>query len=389
MNGVTGRMGSRQHLLRSVAPIIREGALRCADGTTILPDPILVGRDGARLRELAAAAGVDRWSTSLDTVLSDPRYTVYFDAQVTAQRPAGIRAAVAAGKHVYCEKPTALTTAEAYALYRLAESAGVRHGVVQDKLWLPGFLSYRALRDRGALGRLLSVRGEFGYWVFEGNGVSPQRPSWNYRAEEGGGIITDMLCHWRYLLDELFGRVRSVFCEGATLIPERRDERGEPYRCSAEDTAYSLFRLEGGVVAQFYSSWAVRVHRRDLLSIQADGTEGSAVITLRDCWLQPRASTPRALWDPDLADPNDYLAGWTRLPAGSTGNAFRAQWEIFLRHVACGEAFPWDLLAAARGVQLAELGIESWRRGAWVELPELPAASPARPHDASDLDDQP
>lgn len=371
MNGVTGRMGTHQHLMRSIVPIVREGGVRAADGTVILPDPILVGRNERRLQELAAAAGLSRWSTSLDTVLSDPHYRIYFDAQVTSQRPAGVRAAAAAGKHIYCEKPTALTAAEAYGLYRLARDAGVRHGVVQDKLWLPGFLRYRALRDAGVLGRLLSVRGEFGYWVFEGGAVAPQRPSWNYRAEDGGGIVTDMFCHWRYVMDNLFGRVRAVFCEGATLIPERLDEQGKPYRCTADDTAYSLFRLDGGVVAQFFSSWAVRVHRRDLLSIQADGTDASAVITLRECWLQTRSATPRAVWNPDVEDPNDYLGGWSRLPAEKTANAFRAQWELFLRHAACGEPFPWDLLEAARGVQLAELGIESWRRGSWVEVPEL------------------
>jgi predicted dehydrogenase len=372
MNGVTGRMGTHQHLLRSIVPIVRQGGLACGDGTVILPEPILVGRSGAKLQELAASAGITRWSTSLDTVLGDAQYSVYFDAQVTSQRPAGVRAAIAAGKHVYCEKPTALTASEAYELYRLARGAGICHGVVQDKLWLPGLLRYRTLREQGVLGRLLSVRGEFGYWVFEGGAVAPQRPSWNYRAEDGGGIVTDMFCHWRYVLDNLFGRVRAVFCEGATLIPERRDEQDRPFCCTADDTAYSLFRLDAGVVAQFYSSWATRVHRRDLLSIQADGTEGSAIITLRDCWFQSRATTPRAVWNPDVEDPNDYLSGWSRLPAENTTNAFRAQWELFLRHVVCREPFPWGLLEAARGVQLAELGIESWRRGGWVEVPELP-----------------
>ncbi len=372
MNGVSGRMGTNQHLLRSLVPLIRQGGLPCGDDTVILPDPILVGRSAAKLEELAARAGVSRWSTALDTVLSDPHYSVYFDAQMTQFRPAAVRAAVAAGKHIYCEKPTALNTQDAYDLYRVARAAGVKHGVVQDKLWLPGFQKYRTVRDTGFLGRLVSVRGEFGYWVFEGDTVTPQRPSWNYRAEDGGGIITDMLCHWRYVLDTLFGPVRAVFCEGATLVPERRDEQGRPYACSADDTAYALFRLDGGVVAQFFSSWAVRVHRRDLLSIQADGTQGSAVVTLRDCWVQSRATTPRAVWNPDVEDPNDYLAGWSRVPEYSAPhNAFRAQWELFLRHVVRDEPFPWSLLEAAKGVQLAELGLRSWRQGTWLPLPEL------------------
>ena len=372
MNGVTGRMGTHQHLLRSIVAIRRQGGVPCGVDTTIVPDPILVGRSAAKLEALAAEAGCERWSTALDTVLSDPQYSVYFDAQMTHLRPAAVRAAVAAGKHVYCEKPTALSAADAYDLYRVAQAAGVKHGAVQDKLWLPGFRSYRSVRDSGFLGRLLSVRGEFGYWVFEGDTVTPQRPSWNYRAEEGGGIITDMFCHWRYVLDQLFGKVQAVFCEGATLIPERRDEQGQPYACSADDTAYALFRLEGGVVAQFCSSWAVRVHRRDLLSIQADGTAGSALVTLRDCWVQPRAATPRAVWNPDVEDANDYLGGWMRVPRYvAPENAFKAQWELFLRHVVGDEPFPWTLLEAAKGVQLAELGLQSWRQGAWVTLPEL------------------
>lgn len=372
LNGVTGRMGTHQHLLRSIVPILQQGGVACGDDTVIVPDPILVGRNAAKLEELAGRAGLQRWSTSLDTVLSDPTYTVFFDAQTTPQRPAAVRAAVAAGKHIYCEKPTALTTPEAYALYCLARDAGVKHGAVQDKLWLPGFVKYRTVRDTGFLGRLLSVRGEFGYWVFEGDTVQPQRPSWNYRAEDGGGIITDMFCHWRYVLDNLFGPVEAVFCEGATLVPERRDEQGRSYRCTADDTAYALFRLRGGVIAQFCSSWAVRVHRRDLLSIQADGTSGSAVVTLRDCWVQPRATTPRAVWNPDVEDPHDYFAGWTPVPAyAATDNAFKAQWELFLKHVVQGTPFPWSLLEAAKGVQLAELGLESWRQGAWAALPEL------------------
>ena len=372
MNGVTGRMGTNQHLLRSIMPIIRQGGVPCGNDTVILPDPILVGRSAAKLEDLAQRAGLSRWSTDLDTVLSDPAYEVFFDAQTTSMRPAAVRAAVAAGKHIYCEKPTALTVAEAYELYTLARDAGVKHGAVQDKLWLPGFLKYQTIRDQGFLGRLLSVRGEFGYWVFEGDTVTPQRPSWNYRAEDGGGIITDMFCHWRYVLDNLFGPVQAVFCEGATLVPERRDEQGRPYPCTADDTAYALFRLQGGVIAQFCSSWAVRVHRRDLLSIQADGVDGSAMVTLRDCWVQPRATTPRAVWNPDVADPNDYLGGWTPVPAYAPAeNAFKAQWELFLRHVVLDTPFRWSLLEAAKGVQLAELGQQAWRQGQWAEVPEL------------------
>jgi predicted dehydrogenase len=273
---------------------------------------------------------------------------------------------------VYCEKPTALKAADAYDLYRLAKNAGVKNGVVQDKLWLPGLLKLKMLRDSGFFGRILSVRGEFGYWVFEGDHVPAQRPSWNYRKEDGGGIILDMFCHWRYVLDNLFAPVKAVSCLGATHIPRRWDERGQPYTCTADDSAYATFELEGGIIAQFNSSWAVRVRRDDLLTLQVDGTRGSAVAGLRDCWVQPYAATPRPVWNPDIDSPIRYLDNWTLMPADQEyDNAFKMQWELFLRHVAIGDPFPWSLLEGAKGVQLAENAWESWQKRAWIDVPPL------------------
>ena len=372
MNGVTGRMGTNQHLLRSIVAIREQGGVRLADGSSIVPEPLLVGRNAAKLEAVAARAGDPPWTTDLDQALGDDRFTVYFDAQSTDRRADAVRRAIAAGKDIYCEKPSAATLAEALELYRLARDAGVRHGVVQDKLWLPGIVALRGLVESGFFGRLLSIRGEFGYWVFEGDEVAPQRPSWNYRAEEGGGIIADMFAHWRYVLDEVFGAVTAVSCLGATHIPRRWDEQGRPYDCTAEDAAYATFQLEGGVVAQFNSSWAVRVRRDDLLTLQVDGTKGSAVAGLRRCWAQPAAATPRPVWNPDEDARYDYRSDWREVPpAAPPENAFKAEWELFLRHVACGDPFPWDLLAGARGVQLAELGRESWRTGRWVGVGEL------------------
>jgi len=371
MNGVTGRMGTNQHLLRSIVPIIRQGGVRAGDDV-ILPEPLLVGRNKEKLESVAKAAGIDRWTTDLDAALSDPRMSVYFDAQTTLQRAAGVTRAVKAGKHVYCEKPTATSTDEALELYRLANSRGVKNGVVQDKLWLPGLMKLADLKARGFFGRILSVRGEFGYWVFEGDLVPAQRPSWNYRQEEGGGIVVDMLCHWRYVLANLFGTVKSVSCLAATHIPKRWDERGAAYDCTADDSAYATFQLEGGVVAHFNSSWDVRVRRDDLLTIQVDGTLGSAVAGLRECWVQPYGATPRPVWNPDIPQPIDFFAGWQKVPDQRTyDNAFKVQWELFLRHVARDEPFRWSLLEGARGVQLAEKGLESSRTRAWVDLPEL------------------
>jgi len=374
MNGVTGRMGTHQHLLRSIDAIRADGGIPLPDGTAIVPFPLLVGRDRAKLEALSARTGDAPWTTDLDAALANPDYAVYFDAQATACRAPAVRRAIAAGKHIYCEKPSAVTASEALDLYRRAKRAGVRHGVVQDKLWLPGVLALRDLVARGFFGRVLSVRGEFGYWVFEGDTVPAQRPSWNYRAEDGGGIIADMFAHWRYVLDEVFGRVTAVSCRGARHIDQRWNEAGQPFDATADDAAYATFELEGGIIAQFNSSWCVRVRRDDLLTIQVDGTRGSAVAGLRDCWVQSSTATPRPVWNPDVETGADYRAGWERLPAASAPkNAFRAEWELFLRHVVCGDPFPWDLLAGAKGVQLAELGLESWRARSWITVPVLEA----------------
>jgi predicted dehydrogenase len=372
MNGVTGRMGLNQHLRRSIAAIIQQGGVRLGPGEVIMPKPLLVGRNTAKLESISAEFGGLPFTTDLKAALADREYPIYFDAQTTDRRAEAVRQAIAAGKHIYCEKPVADTVETALELWRLAKRAGIKHGVVQDKLWLPGLLKLKKVRDTGFFGRILSVRGEFGYWVFEGDTVTAQRPSWNYRKDEGGGIILDMLCHWRYVLDNLFGEVKAVSCHGATHIPIRWDEQGKPYDCTAEDSAYATFELEGGIVAHFNSSWCVRVRRDDLLTIQVDGTKGTAIAGLRHCWTQPYAGTPRPVWNPDVESPLNYFDGWLKLPEQEEGeNAFKRQWELFLRHVVRDEPFRWGLLEAAKGVQLAEKGLESWHKRAWVDVPPL------------------
>jgi len=374
MNGVTGRMGLNQHLRRSIHAIMQQGGLKLSDSETIMPRPLLLGRNAAKLQAISNEFGGLEWSTDLDAALANPEYAIYFDAQTTDRRAECVRKAIAAGKHVYCEKPVSENLETALDLYHRAAQAGVKHGVVQDKLWLPGMMKLKSLIDQGFFGRILSVRGEFGYWVFEGDTVPAQRPSWNYRKEDGGGIILDMLCHWRYVLDNIFGGVQAVSCLGATHIPERINEAGKPYQCTADDSAYATFQLAGGIVAHFNSSWCVRVRRDDLLTLQVDGTKGSAVAGLRHCWIQPYGATPRPVWNPDVESPLNYFDGWQKVPEQDTfDNAFKRQWELFLRHVVKGEPFRWGLLEGAKGVQLAEKGIESWTKRAWVDVPELKA----------------
>lgn len=372
MNGVTGRMGTNQHLMRSITEIRKQGGVRLSSGDIIMPDAILVGRDEAKLARLCAMSGISNMSTDLDSVLRDQGFTVYFDAQTTGRRAEGVKKAIKAGKHVYCEKPVATDTATALELYDLCLKAGVKNGVVQDKLWLPGIVKLKRLIQQGFFGTILSVRGEFGYWVFEGDTIAAQRPSWNYRKEDDGGIISDMLCHWRYVLDNVFGKVRSVSCIGATHIPERVDEKGTRYKCTADDAAYATFELENGIIAHFNSSWVTRVRRDDLLTLQVDGTRGSAVAGLRECYTQHYGNTPKPVWNPDVPQAINFYEGWSRVPDQENyDNAFKAQWELFLRHIVNDEPFPWNLYEGAKGVQLAEKGLESWAKRCWIDLPDL------------------
>ena len=379
LNGVTGRMGTNQHLVRSILAIINQGGIKVSDDLTIMPKPILTGRSESKLKALSAKysdaqTGPIAYTTDLDKVLADPSYGVFFDSSGTLQRGGFIEKAAKAGKAIYCEKPTAVSTAEALRLAKVCEDAGVKNGVVQDKLWLPGLRKLQMLKEQGFFGEILSVRGEFGYWVFEGHVADQQaqRPSWNYRAEDGGGMIIDMLCHWRYVIDNLFGNVKAVSCIGATHIPTRVDEQGKTYQCTSDDSAYSTFELDNGILCHFNSSWNVRVRRDDLLTIQVDGTKGTAVAGLREVYVQHVSATPKPVWNPDIAQPIDFFAGWTKVPDATTyDNAFKIQWELFLRHIALDTPFRWTLREGAKGVQLAEAGIQSWKERRWIELERL------------------
>ncbi|HET8726505.1 MAG TPA: Gfo/Idh/MocA family oxidoreductase [Alphaproteobacteria bacterium] len=372
MNGVTGRMGMNQHLIRSVLAIRNEGGVALENGDRLVPDPILVGRNEDKIRRLAETHDVPRWTTDLDGALANPDDTIFFDAASTQLRAGLLKKAIAAGKHVYCEKPTAETLDEALDLARTAEAAGVKNGAVQDKLWLPGLRKLKRLIDGGFFGEILSVRIEFGYWVFEGDRVPAQRPSWNYRKEDGGGIILDMLPHWRYVIDNLFGQPKAMTCLGKTHIPRRWDEKGQPYAATADDAAYAIVELENGVVVQVNSSWTTRVRRDDLVTFHVDGTDGSAVAGLTDCRVQSWAATPKPVWNPDQKQTMDFHGDWQLVPEVEPfDNAFKEQWVLFLRHVVEGGPFPWTLREAAKGVQFAELGLQSWAERRWVDVPAL------------------
>lgn len=376
MHGVTGRMGMNQHLIRSIVAIRNQGGVTLANGDKVVPDPILVGRNAEKMEALAKAHKIERWGTNLDEALANKDDTVFFDAGTTQMRPTLLAKAIRAGKHVYCEKPIATNLNEAVEIARLAQDSGLKHGAVQDKLFLPGLRKLDMLRRSGFFGRMLSLRLEFGYWVFEGDLQPIQRPSWNYRAEDGGGMILDMMCHWRYVLDNLFGEVKSITCLGATHIPQRWDENGQPYKATADDAAYATAELVGfdgePIVAQLTMSWATRVRRDDLVTFHVDGTHGSAVATLTECRAQSRVTTPRPVWNPEVKQPMDFFDQWQEVPdTQAYDNGFKIQWEHFIRHVVEDAPYRWTLPEGAKGVQLVEAALQSWKERRWVDVPRL------------------
>jgi predicted dehydrogenase len=358
-------MGTNQHLIRSILALRNEGGVELPGGERVMPDPILVGRNERKLRRLSEEHGVERWiaDPDLETCL-DGDDEIYFDSQITPRRSDALLKAIDAGKNVYCEKPLAGDLDTALEVTRAAERSSVKHGIVQDKLWLPGLLKLQRLIDQDFFGDILSVHVEFGYWVFTGHVQPAQRPSWNYRD--------DMFSHWSYVLENLFGRVQTVQCLDKTHVPERIDEDGESYEATADDAAYAIMELEDNIVAQLNSSWTTRVNRDDLLEIQVDGTEGSAVAGLRDCKTQHRSNTPKPEWNPDTPKEHDFYEDWERVPNNQEfENAFKIQWEKFIRHVVADEPFPWDFEAGARGVQLTEASYRSADEGRRVTIDPL------------------
>ena len=370
INGATGRMGTTQHMANLLA-IAREGGLLLRNGDRLVPDLLLVGRDADRLKALAAANGSQRWTISLDEALSGPD-AIFMDCAATGDRPARVRKAIAAGKHIHIEKPTAPTVDEAMDLARTAQSAGLKHGVIQDKLFLPGFAKLLFVKNSGFFGRILSIRIDAGSWIFDGKAQECQRPSWNYKRAEGGGIALDMMAHWRYMIDRLAAPITGVCALMATAIPERVDERGQTYAVDAEDTSHALLQLAGGAVGVITNSWATRIRRDDTMVVQIDGTLGSAVAGRFRCFTQAAVNTPEVFFGAARPGGMDFLAQWQEVPdTQPTSNPFRQCWEAFLRHVAEDAPYVPTLVEGAKAVQLADLAYRSVTEGRWMTVPEL------------------
>ena len=373
-NGATGRLAQHQHLRNALLPIIEEGGITARNGDRIVPRVVLAGRDEQRLSTVAETSGIADYTTDLAKLLDDPAYPVYFDVASTGGRAERLQQAIAAGKHVYTDKPLAGSLAEAITVVRAAEQAGCKHGMVCDKIFLPGLIKLKELFEQDFFGRVLSIRLEFGWWIFDGETTPAQRASWNYQKARGGGLVLDMFPHWSYILEHLTGRPTGVFCQTATHTPQRWDEAGQRYDVDVEDAAYVLMDLDNGAKVQVLTSWSTRIRRDDMMTIQVDGTQGSAVASLRDCWVQTLADTPSPTWPQlDVARPRaDHFNEWTPAPGPRDVPAsFRVGWEAFLRHVADDADFPFPLRVGAQALNLVECAYASAEQRRWLDVPPL------------------
>ena len=374
MHGVTGRMGYNQHLVRSICAIRDAGRRRACERRPrdARSDPGRPQRGEAR-RDRRSGTASRATTTDLDAALANTDDTVFFDAGSTQMRADLLSKAIDAGKDVYCEKPIADTLADAIKVAKLARSRGIKNGVVQDKLFLPGLRKMKLLKDAGFFGRMLSVRGEFGYWVFEGDLQPIQRPSWNYRKADGGGIILDMLCHWRYVLDNLFGEVKAVSCLGVTHIPRAHRRSGQALHGRCRRCRLCDVRARG---RRDRADQLVLVRAREARrSRHLPGRRHARLGGRRPHALLHPASREHAasgLESGRAAD--DELQ---RAVGGSAGhqaydNGFKLQWEDFIRHVVRGSALDVrSARKASRACSSPSSGCKSWAERRWLDVPDL------------------
>jgi predicted dehydrogenase len=369
VNGATGRIASTQHLANALLPIRAEGGLAIGSGR-IMPRLLLSGRDEKRLATLARGNEIDCWTTNLDAALSDPGFSIFFDAAATVQRVPTLTKAIAAGKHIYSEKPVSLSVSEGMSLLAAVRARGLKHGAVEDKIFLPGLQKLAQLAGKKFFGRITGFRLEFGWWVFDGFERKSQRPSWNYRQSGGGGLTMDMYPHWRYVIESILGAIRRIVAASATAVPQRADESGARYDVDVDDTSVTLVELDNGTIGTILCSWATRVRRDDVLTFQIDGTGGSAIAGVHRCWAQSASDTPEIRHINPMVDiAFDYRRDWKEVsePVDRT-NPYRIGWERFLRHIVAGEPLASDLSAGIRDVKLVEACNRSAAEGRWITL---------------------
>jgi predicted dehydrogenase len=365
VRSATGRMTRRQHLERSLAAIVADGGLEIPGGDCIMPEPFLLGRREETLAPLATELGYP-YSTDVESALGGaPAGAVYFEGSPTKLHHQGISRALDSRMHIYTEKPLTLGVEESLDLVRQVRQRGVCGGVVQDKRYLNGPAQLNHLIQQGLIGQPYHVSLDFGYLVHPDDGT---RPDWNSDVAEGGGIILDMVSHWDYLLKHMVGQPRRVNAHSGLHI-KQRTRNGQPVPATAEDSVYATFEAGSGVAGEpvictTASSWCRRPRKRGLLEIRVQGTLGAAEAYLDRCYFISNDRTPAISWDPDAASREDFLEGWERYEEALVPeNAFRHQWELFLRHIVTGSANPASLLDGAQGVETATRTLASAQAG--------------------------
>ena len=295
-----------------------------------------------------------------------PSFPILFDAAATKQRVSTLTKAIAAGKHIYSEKPVALSVADGMALLTAARARNLKHGAVEDKIFLPGLQKLSAarraeiLRPRHRLSprfRLVGVR----RIRAQKPAAKLELPAKRCRRSHHGYVSALALRRSKAFSARSVGLWHAT----ATAIPQRADESGTRYDVDVDDTSLTLAELENGAVGTIACSWATRVRRDDLLTFQIDGTSGSAVAGLHRCWAQSAGDTPEVRHINPMVDIGfDYRRDWKEVPGlAAYANPYRVGWDRFLKHIVTGEPLASDLSAGIRDVQTGGGLLSQRRRG--------------------------